>query len=141
MTHRLLLLLVLAFPFGLIAQQSTLKSGDGLEAYHPPVSGAKLYQAYCAVCHGGDGKGNGPAAATLKTWPADLTTIAKQHSGSFPSLHVAEKIEGENMVTAHGSRDMPVWGPVLRSMAHGHADSAQRRMNNLIFYLESIQEK
>lgn len=141
MVPRSLLFLFLATPLLLVAQQAASNLPDNSQTYHPPVSGPKLYQAYCAVCHGSDGKGDGPAAATLKTWPSDLTTIAKRHDGNFPVLHVAEKIEGDNMVGAHGSREMPLWGPVFRSIAHGHDDSAQRRMNNLLTYLESIQEK
>ncbi len=35
--------------------------------------GGRLYAESCAVCHGARGKGNGPAAATLKVPPADLT--------------------------------------------------------------------
>lgn len=138
---RCLLLLLIFVPFVLVAQQSEVKSPDNAQLYHPPISGPKLYQAYCAVCHGNDAKGTGLAAATLKTWPADLTTISKRHGGLFPTLHVAEKIEGEDMVAAHGSREMPIWGPVFRSMAHGHSDSARVRMENLLTYLESIQEK
>ncbi len=141
MIRRFSLLLVFGVPLLLFAQQSAMKSSEDAPAYHPPISGPKVYQAYCAVCHGADGKGNGPAAATLKTWPADLTTIAKRNDGTFPTLHVAEKIEGDNMVAAHGSREMPLWGPVFRSVAHGHSDSARVRMENLLTYLESIQEK
>lgn len=141
MIPRCLLVLLVAVPLLLFAQQSAMKSMERAQAYHPPISGPKVYQAYCAVCHGSDGKGNGPAAATLKTWPSDLTTIAKRHDGTFPTLHVAEKIEGDNMVAVHGSREMPLWGPVFRSMAHDHSDSARVRVENLLTYLESIQEK
>ena len=141
MIPRCLLLLLAVVPLVLFAQQTAVKSPENAGSYHPPISGPKVYQAYCAVCHGSDGKGNGPAAATLKTWPADLTTIAKRNDGTVPTLHVAEKIEGEGVVTAHGSREMPLWGPVFRSLAHGHADSPRVRMNNLLVYLESIQEK
>jgi mono/diheme cytochrome c family protein len=35
--------------------------------------GQKLFQTYCMVCHGTDGKGTGPAAAALPHPPADLT--------------------------------------------------------------------
>ena len=41
-----------------------------------PASGSEMYQSYCAVCHGVDGKGNGPAAQALKTQPTDLTMLA-----------------------------------------------------------------
>ncbi len=138
MVRRFLFLLLVAVPFVLIAQ-NTPKAPD--KSPHAPVSGPKLYQAYCAVCHGADGKGDGPAAASLKTWPGDLTTIAKRNGGTFPMLHVCETIGGERPIPAHGTRDMPVWGPVFRSMAHGHADNAQLRTENLAGYIESIQEK
>jgi mono/diheme cytochrome c family protein len=36
-------------------------------------SGKKLYEQYCAPCHGTDGKGSGPAAASLPTKPTDFT--------------------------------------------------------------------
>ncbi len=38
---------------------------------HPNVeNGAKIYQEYCAQCHGADGKGDGPAASGLEPKPA-----------------------------------------------------------------------
>jgi mono/diheme cytochrome c family protein len=39
-------------------------------------SGKDMFDSYCAVCHGKDAKGNGPAATAMKTPPADLTTLA-----------------------------------------------------------------
>ena len=41
-------------------------------------SGKVLYQAYCAPCHGKNGKGDGPAAASLHPKPADHTSAAVQ---------------------------------------------------------------
>ena len=80
-------------------------------------------------------------ASALKTSPSDLTTIAKRNSGVFPTLHVMEAINGDRPISSHGSQDMPVWGPVFRSMAHGHADNAQLRLTNLTSYIESLQQK
>ncbi len=135
-----LLLLLLTMGIAPAAQEAA-KPAERATSPRPPVSGPKLYQTQCAVCHGMDGKGDGPAAVSLKTWPGDLTTIAKRNGGAFPSLHVAEAIAGERSIPAHGTRDMPVWGPVFRSMAHGHADNAQLRIENLVTYIESIQEQ
>ena len=80
------------------------------------VSGPELYRSYCAVCHGQDGKGNGPAAPGLKTQPADLTLLAKNAGGKFPANRVTNILNSEEPVTAHGSKDMPIWGPLFRLM-------------------------
>jgi putative copper resistance protein D len=37
------------------------------------MHGAHIYADNCALCHGADGKGNGPSAAGLAARPADLT--------------------------------------------------------------------
>lgn len=105
------------------------------------ISGKRLYSSYCAMCHGADAKGGGPFSPQLKTWPPDLTQLKSRNNGVFPSLHVAEVIGGEFDKPAHGSREMPVWGPVFRSLAHGKKDSAQRRIDNLVRYIEALQLK
>jgi len=37
------------------------------------AQGASLFATHCAVCHGPEGRGDGPAAASLNPTPADLT--------------------------------------------------------------------
>lgn len=105
------------------------------------ISGKQLYTTYCALCHGADAKGGGPFSPQLKAWPPELTGLTKKNNGTFPAMHVKEAIDGEFAKPSHGTADMPIWGPVFRLMAHGRKDSAQVRLNNLVKYLESIQEK
>jgi mono/diheme cytochrome c family protein len=104
-------------------------------------SGQQLFAAHCATCHGVDAKGGGPMSPQLKVWPPDLTVLAKNNHGSFPALHVGETISGEFQKPSHGPREMPIWGPVFRSDAQGRGDSAQLRIDNLVKYIESLQEK
>ena len=102
--------------------------------------GADLYREYCAVCHGKDGKGGGPAASALKASPSDLTRLAKNNGGNFPLGTVRQALGGGSSTPAHGSPEMPIWGPVFRAMAPNQS-IAKLRVDNLLRYLESIQEK
>lgn len=102
------------------------------------VSGASTFNAYCTVCHGAGGRGDGPAASALSKPPADLTQIAKKHDGKFPDGAVRTVIVGDSAPLAHGTRDMPMWGPLFRST---DGNASELRLKNLIDYLSSIQAK
>jgi Cytochrome c len=106
-----------------------------------PVSGKEMYTAYCAVCHGTEGRGDGPAASALKTPPADLTQLSKNNGGKYPGLKVTASIRGTGDVAAHGSKDMPVWGELFWSMSRGHEGEVQQRVSNLTHYIETLQVK
>ena len=103
------------------------------------VTGSESFREYCTVCHGIGGRGDGPAAKALKTPPADLTQLTARHDGKYPEALVRTTIMGEQALAAHGTREMPMWGPVFRSV-----DSPQvteLRVHNLVEYLRSIQQK
>ena len=102
------------------------------------VEGPDLFRAYCAPCHGLSGKGSGPAAPALKAQVPDLTLLARNHRGQFPAAYVREVIVGDKVVIAHGSREMPVWGPVFHQI-EADVDRGNVRLENLVQYLESIQ--
>ena len=105
------------------------------------LDGRLLFRAYCASCHGEDAKGNGPVAASLKKTPSDLTRISQRNGGTFPLIRVQQTISGENSPTAaHGSREMPIWGPVFGQIAWDQ-DLGQVRIYNLAKYIESLQER
>ena len=105
------------------------------------VKGPDLFRAYCASCHGAGGKGNGPAASALKVQPADLTVLAKNNGGKFPTERAQKFISGdEPTVNSHGSREMPIWGPIFHQIEEDQ-DLGNVRLQNLIKYLESIQQK
>jgi len=105
------------------------------------ASGKKTYVEYCAACHGDDGKGMGPAASALKTPPPDLTTLAKRHAGKFPDDYVAEIVRFGKPIQAHGSADMPVWGPIFSARDKFNEVAVRRRIKNLCDYLATLQEK
>jgi len=104
------------------------------------ISGKDLYREFCAVCHGAVGKGDGPAASALKTPPPDLAQISARNGGKFPETKVQHIINGEADVTAHGSKDMPVWGNIFRHMG-SNSDIGAVRVYNLVKYIEEMQAK
>lgn len=63
------------------------------------AKGEKVYQANCAMCHGAAGKGDGPAAASLKPAPRDLVDGKYTHGASLEDvLHtIASGIEKSPM--------------------------------------------
>jgi mono/diheme cytochrome c family protein len=105
------------------------------------ASGQEMYRSYCAACHGTDGKGNGPAAPALKVPATDLTTLAQKNSGKYPAFKVAAVIHGDDVMAAHGSKEMPIWGDLFWSMSGGHEAEVQQRITNLNKYIESLQKK
>ena len=136
------------FPIiGLMACLAIFGASQQKEIRHVPVrvtspaSGPEMYTAYCAICHGIDGRGSGPAAEALKVPPTDLTALAKKNGGKYPSDHVTSAIQGELRLPAHGSKEMPVWGALFWDMSQGHSSEVQLRVSNLNKYIESLQAK
>ena len=80
--------------------------------------GKRLYDGHCAVCHGKEGKGDGPYAGLGQTRISDLTTLSKRNNGVFPFNRVYEIIDGREAVKAHGPREMPIWGTHYLSTEH-----------------------
>jgi mono/diheme cytochrome c family protein len=109
----------------------------------PYVAGGdsqSMFREYCSPCHGSGGRGDGPAAPALKTVPADLTRLSARNGGKFPEARVRRYIEGLDEISAHGSRDMPVWGKALRGMPGGDA-GVTLRIEGLTRHVESLQQK
>ena len=99
-----------------------------------------MYKEYCAVCHGKTGKGDGPAVAALKVPPSDLTMLAMKNGGKFPADHVTAVLHMGVAEAAHGSEEMPIWGPLFGSIGGGVASPVVKlRIANLTDYIKSIQ--
>ncbi len=120
--------------------------------------GKSEFQSSCASCHGADGKGKGPVAEQLKVPPPDLTVLARNSNGTFPTDAIYKTIDGSKAVPAHGNREMPIWGerfnPIV-SLPHSVDPSywklagpeqdpevvVRKRILAVIDYLKRIQEK
>ena len=136
-------LVFLGVLFGAARPQEAQPKAEQSKARQPLIASLKgpdLFRAYCATCHGEDGKGNGPVAPALSTKPSDLTTISRRNGGVFPSKHIRTIIAGDELILAHGSREMPIWGPIFHQVEWDR-DYGDIRLQNVTKYLETIQQK
>lgn len=105
------------------------------------VKGVALFKAYCAACHGTDAKGTGPMSEWLKVKTQDLTRISIRAGGKFPLARVQRIISGEdNINSGHGTRKMPVWGPIF-SQVSGDQDWGRMRVYNVAEFIQGLQQK
>ena len=101
------------------------------------AEGIDLYRNHCAACHGGFGEGDGPAAAAMRIAVPNLRTLAERNGGVFPTDAVTAYIDGRELKTAHGDREMPIWGDVFRSPDQR---KARERIDSLVEFLKKMQQ-
>jgi mono/diheme cytochrome c family protein len=130
---------------GLFAAASTAPDDKVKNKTNQPVrlihslAGPDLYRGYCASCHGTEGKGDGPVSPALNSKMPDLTTIKQRNGDIFPAARVNKIISGDEIILAHGTREMPVWGPIFHQVEEDR-DYGAVRLQNLTDYLKSVQK-
>ncbi|MDQ2089012.1 c-type cytochrome [Marimonas arenosa] len=112
------------------------------------VLGKSAYGAFCAVCHGEDGKGGGQVGELFQVKPPSLTKLSERAGGRFPFPDVYHVIILGMEAPGHGTSEMPVWGDyfmadALEDRGVSKTDAlyiASGRALSLVYYLESIQD-
>ena len=102
------------------------------------AKGRITYSRYCVSCHGKEARGDGPLAKDLRVPVPDLTTLAARSGGTYPYDRVVRIISKGNEVRAHGTADMPAWGPAF-NRTDGIEAAVDEAIRNLARYLESLQ--
>ncbi len=125
-----------------MAVSAAAQAGNMNQPVIRPVDGASIFGNYCAACHGPDGRGKGPVSKVLKREVPDLTRLSQRNGGAFPAIHVRNTIMfgADDLLPAHGSKEMPIWGPIFHEIEFDH-DLGHVRLENIARYLESIQRK
>ena len=112
-------------------------------AQEPDIeAGSALFQQHCAACHGARATGDGPMTGILSIAPPDLTALTE--NGVFPLADVVRRIDGLDMLLAHGG-PMPLFGEILegRDAVIEDADRVPVFTSNAVLeiarYLSSLQ--
>jgi hypothetical protein len=79
---------------------------------------------------------------SLKREVPDLTRLSQRNNGKFPAVHVRNVIQfgNDDLFLAHGSKGMPIWGPIFHEIEFDQ-DLGNVRLENIVKYLDSIQRK
>lgn len=101
---------------------STWASSAG-SADYVAMSGQDLFRRFCASCHGPQGRGDGPVAASFRVEVPDLTQTAGRVHGTDVRERIVRIIDGRYILGAHGTRVMPVWGEDLGRLELGNPDA------------------
>jgi len=104
------------------------------------VEGRALFVTHCASCHGASGRGDGPGADEFKRRPTDLTQFAKRNGGVFNDAAIHRIVDGRT-VKAHGNMEMPVWGDAFKWREGLDEDAIKARIEALVRYVASLQER
>jgi hypothetical protein len=115
-------------------------------------AGRILYLTYCQGCHGVGGRGDGPAASSLRTPPPDLTRLWERYGTPLDRERLARYVDGRRLVEPHrpegpgppGEPEMPVWGREFfadaPATAPGLVEGQKRHLIDvLVAYLETLQ--
>lgn len=135
------LLVILILSIAHAEESNSLTETDNLL-----IDGQREYKNKCAVCHGSEGKGDGPYSFALIFKPSDLTQLTTRNNGNFPFIETYLMIDGREMIKYHGTRLMPVWGDRYKQQTWGainpdYADTLVRgRILELILYIYTLQD-
>ena len=106
--------------------------------------GEELFWMHCAACHGIEARGDGALARAMKVPPPDLTTLAADNAGTFPTTRVILRIHGTDP-TLDLNPDMPTYGPFFAvDDTPTKAETGQPIMSSspvidLVAYLRTLQ--
>ena len=130
------------FWVGLSLMVAAAQNGQPETTSIRPLEGETIFKDFCASCHGHDARGKGPVSGSLKQEVPDLTRLSQRNSGKFPAAQVRKTlmVGGDKPQPAHGSRTMPIWGPIFHAIEFDQ-DLGNVRVENVTKYLESIQRK
>lgn len=105
--------------------------------------GATFFADNCVACHGGDARGAGPSDTWLTAQPPDLTVLARNNGGVFPTAQTLSTIWGDPD-QGHLARVMPQFGgPMADDLVpvdvEGVLTPTPRALAGVLAYLKSVQ--
>ncbi len=85
----------------------------------------------------------GPRSSRLRAENATKRPdgIEPRQSRKFPDAHITAVLQNGSEIRAHGSVEMPVWGPILGKMNQANPQDRMLRVSNLSRFLDNMQVK
>jgi len=94
-------------------------------------TGERIYMHRCAVCHGPDGRGNGPAAPSLIPRPRDFTQGQFKYKSTPPGQHPTDADLIHTIANGLQASAMPYWNDLLTEMEIKEVVSFIKGLSNI----------
>jgi mono/diheme cytochrome c family protein len=94
--------------------------------------GHEVYELYCVMCHGADGRGDGPGAAATNPKPRDFT------SGSFYIDANANNVAGEDIDLARVIRESPATFGGSKAMPAYKESLSEAQVRDLVAFIRGL---
>jgi mono/diheme cytochrome c family protein len=106
-------------------------------------NGHEMYDQLCAVCHGMEGKGDGPAARALSQPVPDLTQIGTGATSKYSHAQLKRVIAGKSRAVHQDLVGMPLWETEFQYVHRSwngqpRTTYARVKINSLAEYVEGL---
>jgi len=95
------------------ADYASIRWPPGVDLQADAPLGARVYAQHCAVCHGPNGRGNGPAAPSLRPRPRDFTSGEFKYKSTPPEAPAADADLIRTVREGLRASAMPYFGDLL----------------------------
>ena len=107
--QKLLIFSVLLIAAGTVAAEVVIKQVPMTSKDIVGLDGQGMYDQLCAVCHGVDGKGDGPANPALDRPAPDLTQLSADGRPGYTHAELESVIAGRDRTVHKDMVGMPLW--------------------------------
>ncbi len=143
LSHKLLIFSTLLIASGILSAEVVIRQVPMSLNDIAGKNGQEMYDQLCAVCHGAEGEGDGPAAQALANPVPDLTQLGTGVNGKYSSAQLKHIIAGRSRTVHEDIAGMPLWEVEFQYVQRNwngqpRTSYARSKIHSLTEYVEGL---